>query len=110
MDQYRSVLLDKEVPEMWSHEYAGGQYTVVWEGRLPVKILPSDNHHTSGRCRLFVTRLTFCNNGTDVLEDIYYNRNVDPDNDQPWSGDFTTNNIIVFSLLWMTGPWLHPKV
>ena len=87
-----------EVPgDVVSYEYAGGQYTVVWEGEIASEdftirqttILPEDAGY-------FVTRLTFCNNGTDVLEDIYYNRNVDPDNDQPWSGDFTTNNIIVF--------------
>jgi gliding motility-associated-like protein len=43
----------------------------------------------------FVTQLTFCNIGTLGVTDFYYCRNVDPDNDQPWSGDFTTFNEIV---------------
>ncbi len=45
--------------------------------------------------RYFVTRLIFCNTGSDTITDLYYARNVDPDNDQPWSGDFTTLNTIV---------------
>ncbi len=43
----------------------------------------------------FVTRLIFCNTGTVPITDFYYARNVDPDNDQPWTGDFTTRNTIV---------------
>ncbi len=44
----------------------------------------------------FVTQLTFCNTGSSTITDFYYCRNVDPDNDQPWSGDFTTFNEVVF--------------
>jgi gliding motility-associated-like protein len=87
-----------EVPgDVVSYDYTSGIYTVVWEGEVGSEdlgitqktILPED-------AGFFVTKLIFCNNGVSPLEDIYYNRNVDPDNDQPWSGDFTTDNLIVF--------------
>jgi gliding motility-associated-like protein len=45
----------------------------------------------------FVNRVILCNTGTDTLVDVYYGRNVDPDNEQPWTGTigFTTFNEIV---------------
>ncbi len=44
----------------------------------------------------FVTRVELCNTGSTTITDLYYGRNVDPDNDQPWSGDFTTFNQIIY--------------
>lgn len=72
--------------------------TVVWEGEITSEdvsitqttLLPTDK-------RYFVTRINVCNNDTETKEDIYYKRNVDPDNDQPWSGSFVTANDIVFN-------------
>jgi len=81
------------------YTYAGGVYTGVWTGNLTtgttdlditqITTLPEDALY-------FVTRILLCNNGADPLNNVYYKRNVDPDNDQPWSGDFTTDNVIVY--------------
>lgn len=82
------------------YTYAAGIYTGVWTGNLTaaggidlditqITTLPEDALY-------FVTRILLCNNGPDPLNDVYYKRNVDPDNDQPWSGDFTTDNVIVY--------------
>ncbi len=82
------------------YTYAAGIYTGVWTGTLTaaggidlgitqITTLPEDELY-------FVTRILLCNNGDEPLEDVYYKRNVDPDNDQPWSGDFTTDNEIVY--------------
>lgn len=43
----------------------------------------------------FINQIIICNTGTDTVYDVYYARNVDPDNEQVWSGDFTTFNEIV---------------
>ncbi len=81
------------------YSFAAGIYTGTWEGNITtgstdlditqITTLPEDKLY-------FVTRILLCNNGDEPLNDVYYKRNVDPDNDQPWSGDFTTNNIIVY--------------
>lgn len=46
--------------------------------------------------RYFVTQVEIENISADTLRDVYYMRNVDPDNDQTLSGNFTTQNGIVF--------------
>ncbi|MBC8046433.1 MAG: hypothetical protein H7Y00_06530, partial [Fimbriimonadaceae bacterium] len=93
-DQYCSPAM---VPgDVISYDYSGGTYTAVWEGDVPdydltltqTTILKEDKVY-------FVTMIQLCNDGLTDIEEVYYNRNVDPDNDQPWSGDFTTDNIIV---------------
>jgi len=81
------------------YSYAAGLYTGIWTGNITtptvdlditqITTLPEDKLY-------FVTRILLCNNGDEVLNDVYYKRNVDPDNDQPWSGDFTTDNVIVY--------------
>lgn len=78
---------------------AGAVQTAVWEGTatfpggetvdiIQTTIMPTDKLY-------FVTQLTFCNTGTVPITDFYYSRNVDPDNDQPWSGSFVTFNEVV---------------
>jgi hypothetical protein len=42
----------------------------------------------------FITNVEMCNTTDADMVDVYYGRNVDPDNDQPSSGDFTTINHI----------------
>ncbi len=42
----------------------------------------------------FVTIVTITNNSPNPITDVYYMRTLDPDNDQPWSGDFTTRHRI----------------
>lgn len=46
---------------------------------------------------LFIlTCMDIRNIGTSTVNNVYYMRNVDPDNEQPWTGDFTTTNTIVY--------------
>jgi hypothetical protein len=44
---------------------------------------------------LYYTTITTITNNGDSLLDFYYLRNIDPDNNQPISGDFFTKNTIV---------------
>ncbi len=69
------------------------QGTATWGGGISVDIT-QNTVQPVGKL-YFVTQLTFCNTGSSTINDFYYARNVDPDNDQPWSGDFTTFNEIV---------------
>jgi len=90
---------DMIVGSITDYSYAAGIYTGVWTGNITedgkdlsitaITTLPEDKLY-------FVTRILLCNEGDEVLEDVYYKRNVDPDNDQPWSGDYTTDNVIVY--------------
>ncbi|MCS7076934.1 MAG: PKD domain-containing protein [Bacteroidia bacterium] len=46
---------------------------------------------------LFIlTCMDIRNIGTSPVNNVYYMRNVDPDNEQPWTGNFTTTNTIVY--------------
>lgn len=90
-----------EIPgSIISYTDGGAVRTAVWEG---VATFPSTGEMVQitqttvmpvGKL-YFVTQLTFCNIGSGSITDFYYCRNVDPDNDQPWSGDFTTFNEVV---------------
>ena len=85
--------------DVTDYTFAAGIYTGTWVGNIvtgstdleitQITTLPEDKLY-------FVTRILLCNNGDEALNNVYYKRNVDPDNDQPWSGDFTTDNIIVY--------------
>ncbi len=74
---------------VWEGTYAlTTSSTIINLGITQTTIVPVDKFY-------FVNRVIICNTGTDTVNDIYYGRNVDPDNDQPWSGDYTTYNEIV---------------
>lgn len=88
-----------EIPgDITSYSYASGVYTTIWEGTLAAEDLTITQTTTlPDSARYFVTRILICNDGPTDLTDVYYMRNVDPDQDQPWSWDFTTYNEIVYN-------------
>jgi len=69
--------------------------TATWEGDLVVPNIHMTQLTVLNTADLyFVTTVTITNEGATTLSDIYYMRNIDPDNDQPWSGDFSTDNLV----------------
>lgn len=68
--------------------------TVIWVGSIggltvtQMTILPTDSMY-------FITRMFLYNGTASTINGVYYGRNVDPDQDQPWGNDFTTTNTIV---------------
>lgn len=88
-----------EIPgDVTSYDYSGGTYTVVWDGSIAAEDVTIQQTTTLPEdARYFVTRVLICNDGPTDLVDVYYMRNVDPDQDQPWSFDFTTYNEIVYN-------------
>ncbi len=88
-----------EIPgDITSYSYTSGVYTTIWEGTLAAEDITITQTTTlPDSARYFVTRILICNDGPTDLTDVYYMRNVDPDQDQPWSFDFTTYNEIVYN-------------
>lgn len=89
----------EEVPgSVTTYTYAAGLYTAIWEGNVPGEDLTVTQITTLPEDKLyFVTRVLLCNEGDTEIEEIYYNRNVDPDNEAAWdAAGFTTENTIVY--------------
>jgi hypothetical protein len=80
----------------WTH--IGTNYSTNWEGdmttggtNLHIKI----NYLLEETSLFYITTVSITNNTTSTIPDMYYHRNVDPDNNEMLSSDFTTQNTIV---------------
>lgn len=80
-----------------NYSTAGSVTSVDWDGDMTAG---GYNVHIKQRTIVpdtglyFGIQVTLTNNGAVPINDVFYMRNVDPDNDQPWSFDFVTTNII----------------
>ena len=87
-----------EIPgAITSWSYVGGFYSVDWEGdytssaNLHFKI-----NYLLGASDLFYTStISITNNTAATVPNIYYYRNLDPDNNQEIGGSFTTTNTVI---------------
>ncbi|MFN0275828.1 MAG: hypothetical protein ACKVPJ_08795, partial [Chitinophagales bacterium] len=80
-----------------SYSYDGGFYNVTWEGEVASEGMTVTQITTFPEDKLyFVTRILICNNTDSTLTNVYYMRNVDPDQDQPFCGTFETHNEIIY--------------
>ena len=81
-----------------SYTFAAGLYTTTWEGEIASENLSITQITTLPEDALyFVTRVLLCNDGPTAINEIYYKRNVDPDNEAAWIGEgFVTENTIVY--------------
>lgn len=43
----------------------------------------------------FIIKVDLTNTNSSDLNNVYYMRNVDPDNEQPWTSDFVTTNTVI---------------
>ncbi|MCH2233926.1 MAG: PKD domain-containing protein [Crocinitomicaceae bacterium] len=74
--------------------YVDGEcMTVEWEG-LVSNVRINVKYHLSTPNLFYSTEVTLTNEGATPLTDLYYYRNVDPDNNQSIGGTFTTTNTI----------------
>ena len=67
--------------------------SLAWTPTRSVSIAQLSNLPINDKYVIFDVLL--CNTGTETINELYYGRNIDPDNEQPWSGDFSTNNAII---------------
>lgn len=76
-----------------THTVEGDCITVEWEGSVAGVII-NVKYHLVMTELFYTTEVTLINTTGSTLTDIYYYRNVDPDNNQPIGGSFTTTNTI----------------
>ncbi|MBC8045903.1 MAG: T9SS type A sorting domain-containing protein [Fimbriimonadaceae bacterium] len=89
---------DTDIPgELTNYHLAAANVASVWRGAvgetgLAVRQITNIHHGTTN----IITRIILINKGDEPIYDIYYSRNVDPDQDVEWSGGgFGTNNIVI---------------
>lgn len=67
----------------------------VWQGTvMGLQVTQTTTIFTDSLYILTCIRIV--NTGANTFTNMYYMRNVDPDNEQPWTGSFTTVNSIVY--------------
>jgi len=79
-----------------SYTQSGAVMTACWQGTAygnlsitQVTVLDTDK-------MFWVATITLTNTGTSTFKDIYYMRELDPDNEEPETGSFVTTNTIVY--------------
>lgn len=88
-----------EIPgDVTSYAFVDNVYTAEWEG----DIVAHDLHITQTTTLpldslFFVTRVLLCNEGTDPIDDVYYERNVDPDQESMLGGGAVTYNEVILN-------------
>lgn len=88
-DQY-----DIELVDPISYSMEGDCILVDWTGEADGVIIQV-RYRLGIVQRFYTTEVTLTNTTDEPLTDLYYYRNVDPDNNQPLSGSYTTTNTIV---------------
>jgi gliding motility-associated-like protein len=81
-------------------ELSGGIKQAVWEGEISdgdvnLNIVQTTSMRNAGL--YFLTAVELCNTGDSDITDLYYTRNVDPDQDVDWCGPYTTTNDIIYN-------------
>ena len=80
------------------YQDTGRAQLAVWEGTAFIGVhvvgIKQTTQFPDG-AQYILTTVELCNLGVNNIEDLYYTRNVDPDNEQEWSGSYTTDNTIV---------------
>ncbi len=77
-----------------TYDLQGDCITVEWNGSVD-NVAVNLKYHLFLTDLFYTTEVTLVNNGITDLTDVYYYRNVDPDNNQPIGGTFVTQNTIV---------------
>jgi len=78
-----------------SYTATATEQTSVWEGTIGNLSIKQTT--TVRKEKLyFVMFVDLVNTGTTTLNNVYYQRALDPDNEQPWTFDFYTINKVVF--------------
>lgn len=79
--------------EIVSYTSTGDSVEVIWEGSVAGVDIQQRSVLYTGDL-YFLTWITLTNTTGSALSDIYYKRNIDPDNEQLWGGGFSTINTI----------------
>jgi gliding motility-associated-like protein len=79
----------------WTHTF--NCYSADWIGNLTTgtNLQIKINYFLQETDLFYTTTVSITNNTAATIPELFYYRNLDPDNNQPISGDFTTQNTIV---------------
>lgn len=82
-----------------SWDDSGDTTRAVWEGNIDSSTSLNVKQETliPDNKLYFYTRITLTNTSAATMNNIYYLRNVDPDQEQPWSYDFMTKNEVIYN-------------
>lgn len=81
-----------------SYTAAGSAKVVVWQGNIAAEGLQiTQTTIVKNSKRLVQTQVMLTNTGATTLNGVYYSRNTDPDNEEPFTFDFTTNNLVLYN-------------
>lgn len=72
----------------------GSKITGVWQGNLNGLEITAKTYVPIDKL-YFLTEITLKNISADTLSEVYYMRNIDPDNEVTMTGTYTTKNTIV---------------
>lgn len=72
----------------------GSNITGVWQGNLNGLEITAKTYVPIDKL-YFLTEVTVKNTTSDTLNDLYYMRNIDPDNEVTLTGTYTTRNTII---------------
>ncbi len=78
---------------------SGRRQSAIWEGTAVSgddKLRITQTVSFDADDLFFVMNVNLVNIGTTTLRSVEYMRNVDPDQEQPWTGNFTTSNWVEF--------------
>ena len=91
INYYNGPLYDSIQGSIISYSANDDSITVVWiSDTTELEITQKTTAYANKL--FFLTKVKLLNNSPDTLNDIYYVRSIDPDNEQHWTGDFTTEN------------------
>lgn len=77
-----------------THVNDDGCITIEWEG-IVAGVTINVKYHLRETDLFYTTEITLYNGSGSTINDLYYYRNVDPDNNEPLGATFTTTNTIV---------------
>lgn len=80
-----------------SYTSASGVITGVWQGAAGNMAITQTTYLRTDKL-YFVVSVNLTNTGTTTMHNVYYDRTVDPDNEETLSGDYSTDNKIVYNL------------
>ncbi len=85
----------EEIPGAIVGYRSGDTLSATWAGEHSDGFRVQIRTYFPRNKRYFIGEVTVENTGDETLYDLYFSRQVDPDNDQAWGGGYPTHNRIV---------------
>lgn len=85
-----------EIPgSIISYNSSANEVSAIWQGTIAGLTITSRTY-VPVNSLYFITEVSVTNTSASSVNNVYFMRNVDPDQEQPLTGNFTTSNAIVY--------------